>query len=190
VSDALGIPAGAIRAVWVFAIDLPEGELDAFRQESHTEGGDVLWPLRDALGVTRLDHGQVEVFDIATIRDYGLARYLTEANGMDAASVAPDAARLDALTGAVALVFSAALPEDVARLDPRPPLRLIGRYAERLDFTPRTAPASATARSGQALPADPPEPKRPSDGAMMGRVALGALLVLFALVALMIWIAG
>lgn len=187
-SDPLGIPAGAIRAIWVFAIDLPEEALPGFAEEVYPEDDDapVQWPLRDALGLTRLDHDFIEVFQAEKLSDYGFARYLTEANGMDEASVAPDTAMLDALTGPVLLVHSSALGPDVNRLAPVAPLRLIGRYAESVNMTLRP-PLSAEAASG--IVAEPPKQK-PSDAAMSGRIAALALLVLFALVGLMIWIGG
>lgn len=187
-ADALSIPAGSVRCVWVLAVDLPEEAIKVFAEESEADRSGISWPLQDALGAGLLDRTYVEVFKVDTLDDYGLARYLTEANGMDEAGVAPDAARLDAIEGHVVMVFSDALGDGVVRLAPRPPLRLIGRYAESLDFAVRTAPASDAARKSAEAPE--PEPRTgPSNAAMGGRVAMVALLVLFALVGLMIWVA-
>ena len=119
-----------------------------------------------------------------TLADYGLADYLIEANGMDPASVDPDRARLDALTGPVLLVLSGALADGIDRLAPRAPLTLVGRYTETPDFTLRP-PLRSDAASGAI--GDAPA-KRPSDAAMSGRIATLALLVLFALVGVMIWV--
>ncbi len=188
-ADPLAIPAGALRTVWLFRVGLPDAALPAFEARpdpAAANGAAPAWPLRDALGVPDLDPDRVEVFKPAALGDYALSRYLIEANGMDAGSVGPDAAMLDALTGPILLLHASALPAEIGRLDPRPPLDLIGRYTESLDFSLRAAPTSAAA-AGPTIPAPR---KAPSAAAQSGRVATVALLVLFALVGLMIWVAG
>ncbi len=182
--DPLSMPPGARRVVWVFSVDLPEADLEAFTGKAGANGAAP--PVAGALGLTRVDPARIEAFDAATMRDYGLPAYLTEANGMDAETVAPDRDRLTALTGPVLLVFGEALPEGTERLKPKAPLRLIGRYAEALDLAPRTAPVSEAAKG----PVGDAPRTAPSQAAMSGRVAGIALLVLFLLVAVMIWVAA
>ncbi|NBD28739.1 MAG: hypothetical protein GVY31_01705 [Alphaproteobacteria bacterium] len=183
-TDQLAIPAGSIRAVWVFELDLAETDLPGFRGDAAPRGPDRLSPLEQAVGAGPLESSHVELFMADTLSEYGLAKYLTEANGMDAASVAPDAERLDALSGPVLLVFSGALGAGIDRLDPEPPLRLVGRYAETMNFTLRPPLRAETAH---ATTAEAPA-RRPSDAAVSGRIAGLALLVLFLLVAVMIWV--
>lgn len=186
-SDPLSIPSGALRTIWLFSVDLPEDELPAFESRVMSAHGEVeTWPLQQALGVILVSPDHVELFKAETLSEYSVSRYLVEANGMDAGSVAPDADRLDGLRGPVLLVHSGGLAPDVHRLDPSYPLTLIGRYTEALDFSVRTAPETDSATG---VVADPPR-KAPSNAAMSGRVATIALLVMFALVGLMIWIAG
>jgi hypothetical protein len=173
-TDPLRIPLTRDRAVWLFAIDLPEAEVDAFLS------GD----LAAALGVHPLDPAQVEVVDTDTIKLIGLATYLTEANGLDEATVGPDAAMLDALKGRLLMVFRAALGDGGTRFDPKPPLRFIGHYAEPAAAPPMPMPAAETAKGvlegGRG---------KPSDAAMSGRVAMGVLVFLFVFTALFIWMA-
>ncbi len=170
----------------VFAIDLPAAEVAAFTAEST-----AAWPLRDALGVTTLDHEFVEVFDLDTIRTYGFARYLSDANGMDDAEVTADAAMLDGLTGHVAIVSSNAFGGQAATLSPSAPLRLVATYRAERATTPTETLHAATAKRESAVTDAPTAPKPPrSEAATGGRIALYALLAAAALVLLMIWIAG
>lgn len=173
------------RRLWVFAIDLPPDSVNAFATADGSDEDHTAWPLRDALGVRHLDADFIEVFDAATLADYGFARYLTEAQGMDAGSVAPDAAQLDALRGWVAILDAQALSNDETPA-PQPPLHLIGTYVETRALT---LPEPLVAQSAEGTLNGPPA-KRPSDAAIMGRVAMVALLVIFALTALMVWVAS
>jgi hypothetical protein len=183
-TDQLAIPAASVRTVWVFTAALPEADLAAFRGADDAAGPDRTTPLEQAVGAGRLAPSHVELFMAETLAGYGLADYLVEAIGMDPASVDPDRARLDALTGPVLLVLSGALADGIDRLAPRAPLTLVGRYTETADFTLRPPLRSDAARG----PIGDAPVKRPSDAAMSGRVATVALLVLFAVVGLMIWV--
>jgi hypothetical protein len=162
----------ALRSVWVFAL----------------EGADEIGvpdALAAALGVPVLDPDFVEQFRADTLSDYGFSTYLTDANGMDTDQVAADATLLDALTGPVVLVFSAALPAGVTPTA-QPPLRLIGHYHETETLRlpePLVAQTAAGTLNG-------PPAKAPSEAAIMGRVAMVALLVIFALTALVVWVAS
>ncbi|WP_103334525.1 hypothetical protein [Pseudotabrizicola formosa] len=170
----LAIPPGPERCVWVFVIDLPDREAEAFARG----------PLADALGVAAVDATHTELVDADTFTEYGLSRYLAEGQGIAEDSLAPDRATLDALRGPLLLVFRAALGQ--GSLSPRAPLHLIGRYDE----------VPAPARIGLA-PYDPEadlapmQPRKgPSDAAMSGRVATVVLILLAIFVALFVWGAG
>lgn len=174
-TDALGIPLTLDRAVWLFAIDLPDADIDAFL------AGD----LASALGTDAVDPGQIEVIDTDTLRVIGLAKYLSEANGMDDATVAPDAAMLDSLRGRLLMVFRAALGTGGTSLHPRPPLRFIGHYAEPAPAMPLPMGTSPSASGVLEGPRG-----KPSDAAMSGRIATVVLILLFLFTGLFFWLAS
>jgi len=190
-NETLAVPPGAFRVIWVFELDLPEAEVKPMLAEAEGRE-DALAPILAALGVPGLAPGGVEVFQAGAFEGYGLSRYLTEGAGMEGEGVAAEAARLDALRGPVVLVHSAALPDGARQLQAVAPLRLVGRFAENLDLSVRTPPAADSAHP--AVPDPQPEAeterKPPSEAAQSGKVATLALVVLFALVGLMIWMAG
>lgn len=166
--------------VRLFAVDLPAAEVDGFA----TPGADG-WPLRDALGADTLDPDEIEVFPVSDLTGLGLPGYMIEGLGIAEADVAEDRARLDALKGHVAVVRSRAFGGVAQEITPRAPLRWIGTYVEErapVQFSPLPDEAARGA-------APAPERRAPSQAAMSGRVAMLALLVIFALVAVMVWIA-
>ncbi|AWB47548.1 hypothetical protein HYN69_02620 [Gemmobacter aquarius] len=174
-TDPLRIPLTRDRAVWLFAVDLLDTEIDAFL------AGD----LAAALGTDTVDAGQIEVIDTDTIRVIGLAKYLSEANGMDDATVAPDTAMLDSLRGRLLMVFRAALGAGGTTLTPRPPLRFIGHYAEPAPALPLPMPETPSASGVLEGPR-----AGPSDAAMSGRIATVVLILIFVFTALFVWLAS
>jgi hypothetical protein len=166
------------KILWVFAIELAEDAIATFKDDTTP-----ISPLVAALGLSHIDTDFIEIFDADTIRDYGFAKYLTEANGMDPAQVNPETAMLAAITGHVLLVFSDAL--DGQTLMPTAPLRFVGRYKATQSVHPLQKIDTDAAKGVL------PQPKPPkSDARMSGMVATAALLVMFLIVAMMIWIAG
>ncbi|MFN3845407.1 MAG: hypothetical protein ACK4RZ_06235 [Paracoccaceae bacterium] len=173
-SDPLDIPIGPERTVWVFAIDLPLPEAEAFAQ------GDIA----ATLGVDHLDPAQTQFVDPEAFKGFGFARYLEEGQGLMPDSLAPDSQMLDALRDPLLLVFRPGLGQ--GRLSPRPPLRLIGRYDEVPSPMRVGMPAYDPIKDSIPVKAK----KRPSDAAMSGRVAMVVLIFLAIFVALFIWSAG
>ena len=110
----------------LFAVDLPPEDIKAF----NTHATDIGWPLKDALGATDLDENRIEFFDVKDLDDLGLSGYMVEGLGVAEKDITTDAARLDALTGHVLIVHSAAFLGNAQFLTPRAPLRWIGSYAE------------------------------------------------------------
>jgi hypothetical protein len=123
-TDAIPLRQGERGVVRVFALDLPAADVAAFA----SPGED--WPLKQALGATVLDTSRVQVFPLSDLEGVGLRDYLIDGMGVDPATLAPDAATLDALEGYVAVLPSAAFGGTAQTLHPRPPLRLLGTYAE------------------------------------------------------------
>ncbi|MFP5479840.1 MAG: hypothetical protein ACLGIE_09155 [Alphaproteobacteria bacterium] len=108
------------------------------------------------LGDPDLDPAHLELFDLADLAGVGLPTYLVEGLGISEAAVAPDRARLEALTGPVLILRSKALHGRGVTLTPDPRLTLLGSYREEsppVHFTPLpTAAAQGT------LTAPPPAP--------------------------------
>lgn len=170
-SERFEIEEGERGLVRLFTVDIPRAEIDAFDPA-------------EALGAPALDPDQTELFPLSDLRGLGLSGYMRE--GLGIAEEEIDASRLDALEGVVLVVRSAAFGGASATLTVQTPLRWIGTYREEtapVKFEPLPA-----GRTQEAAAPDPPA-KRPSDAAMSGRVASVALLVIFALTALVIWIA-
>ena len=185
-ADPLFVPAGDLRRIWLFTVDLPEDEIKSFTDEQFNDDGDSTGlALRDALGVVRLDPDYVEVFKVETMSDYGLDRYLSEAHGMAEDQVAPDAEKLKALTGYVVLIVSKAFEERAAHFNLSDKLELVGNYSAETQVIP-LEPLRSTATKGTIAGGKPGR----SDAATGGRVATMVLLVLFALVCAMIWVSG
>ncbi|SDY17375.1 aspartate carbamoyltransferase catalytic subunit [Citreimonas salinaria] len=162
----------------LFALDLPEDEAEGFvTQKGYT------WPLRDALGADRLRTDFVDLVRVADLGDMPLSRYLREAHGVTEESLAGLRDRVDALEGVVVALPSQAFDGTTQTLEVRAPLRWIGTFGEER-AEPAGAPLHSEAARGTV------SGTKPSDAAMSGRIAAIALLVLFVLVGVMVWIAA
>lgn len=172
--------------VRVFALSMSDAEALSLRENMSPEDDAMPAPQQAALGLTYLDSDFTEVFPIADLGELGLAGYLVEGNGIDPASLTQDRAKLDNLDGWVFLVYSSAFGGFNADLTPLKSLTLIGTYAEMgADWTP-----TQVLESDAAYGAVSPAKSGPSDAAMSGRVASLVLLVIFALTALVVWVAS
>jgi len=181
VSDSFDIRAGERGAVRLFRIDLPQEAVARFVENDPLKGR---WPLKEALGVEDINDTFVDVFAISDLDEMGLTGYMTEGLGVSEEEIAPHRERLDALEGHVVVVLSGAFKGLAVTLLPRPPLRWIGTF-----FEERAQVKFEPLPSDSATPA-PAAKKAPSNAAMSGRVAMLALLIIFGITALMIWIAA
>lgn len=127
--SAMDVPGHETGVVRLFSVDLPPEEIARFTEAPRDGEGD--WPLRRALGAETLDPEHIEVFPVGDVSALGLSAYLTEGLGMPESEVAAERGRIDAVRGHVLVVHSAALGGTAQRLDPKPPLGLIGTYRER-----------------------------------------------------------
>lgn len=178
----LDISTAPYRSVWIFALDLPESDIDDFAHET-IEDDAHNWPLGTALGIEPFpDHDFVEVLDLEALRAYGFSNYLTEGNGLD---IGDDAEMLDALTGHVLLVFSQGVEKGQTAFVPQAPLTFVSRYSQSQQM-PALEPLTSEAAEGQI-----PQGKAPkSDARIGGMVATYVLIFLFVFVALFVWMAG
>ena len=160
--------------LWVFALNRTPDEIAALADPA----------VAALLGVAALDRAFVEIFDVADLTGLGLAGYLAKGNAIPEAQLAPDSARLDAQQGPVLILFAQALPNRPVTLHPDPRLTLIGSYAE--DVPPiQFEPLPDAAAQGILTP----RAQKYSNARMSGMVATVALIVMFALVGLLIWLA-
>ncbi len=158
-TEGLKIPENHHDTVWVFRVNLPEAEAEAFNKENHTDGGEVIWPMREALGIDHLDHDFIELFNVSTLDEYGFTKYLTDANGISDDALEADQAKLDALDGMIVLVFSSALGSDASRFTPREPLEFIGRYGGG-EFVPPFVDMENVEPEGALNPPPPPSTEK------------------------------
>jgi hypothetical protein len=183
-TERMEVKEGERGRVRVFAVDLAPSELAAFRDPD----GD--WPLKAALGADTLDPAHVEAFPVSDLEGLGLSGYLSEGHGIPDDQLADMRARLDAQTGPVMVLTSRAFHGTAQTLTPRAPLRLLASFTEErppVSFAPLpSGDAGRTAPSDDSTAAPP----RKSAAAQSGRVAMIALLVLFALAAVVIWVAA
>lgn len=132
------------------------------------------------LGVEFLDLAHVDVIQVKDLQGLGLRGYLVSGMGISEDQIGPEANRD---SGMVALLRSAAFSGRRAEVIPAPGVRHLATYVERRAETPERELRSVSAGgivSGKPVP---------SQGAILGKVAMIALLVIFALTALMVWIA-
>lgn len=184
--NVIDVPPGERGVVRVFALSMDDQDAKALRANEPPEGDGGPRPVEAALGVSDIDTDFVEVFALSDIREIGLDGYLEDGNGIEPAQLAPDRGKLTALEGWVMVVYSAAFGGKGAEVRPAPDLTLVGTYSEPgVDWSDRSRLTTAGAE-GTVAPAE----TKPSDAAMSGRIAMIALLVMFLLTALVIWIAA
>lgn len=180
-SEKFDVSATEMGLVRLFKIDLPPEEIDAFGDDSDGPGA-----LETALGVQYLDRGFVDLFPVDNLEGVGLAVYMVEGLGVSEAEVDPVREQLNTIEGHVLVVLSRAFGGEAATLTPNAPLRWIGTFVEdraAVQFEPLSSDAAEMTPTPEAK-------RKPSDAAMSGRVATVALLVLFALTFLVVWIAS
>lgn len=97
-----------------------------------------------------------------------------------------DAETLRGIFGTVVLVMSAAFGGEAMEIDLPADVRLVTTLRESASIS---APQSLRSASAEGI-LQPTSKKSPSDAAMSGRIATIALVAMFFLVAVMIWIAG
>lgn len=178
-SERIEIRSGEYGVVRVFAVDLAGTALEEFGQP-----GDI-WPLKDALGAERLDAEHLELFEVSAMEGFGLAGYLREGMGVEAGQIDEMRPQLAAIKGAALVIRSRAFCDEAQTLQPRAPLRYIGSFTEP-DSNVNFEPLPDESAKGSV----PTRAKKPSDAAMSGRVAMVALLVLFILTAVVVWVAS
>ena len=141
-----------------------------------------------ALGAELEDPAHLEVFDAAKIAPVGMAAFLAEGHGIATEDLSPDAERLDALTGTVAVLSARAFGGASAEFAPAAGLELIARYREAA--APATAPRPFGTESAKGTLSGGPAKAPKSDARIGGMVALAVLVFLALFVLFFVWSAG
>ncbi|MDX8354249.1 hypothetical protein [Cognatiyoonia sp. IB215182] len=132
-----------------------------------------------------LDGTYVDIVKISDLGDMTLSAYITE--GYDMKADAVDKAAVDQIRGTAVLVLSRATGGQAVTLKPGHGLRHVTTYSPVARITPLEALPDKSARD--QVPTSPAKPQK-SDARIGGMVAMYALLFMFALVGLMIWVGG
>ncbi|THH34393.1 hypothetical protein E4Z66_18310 [Aliishimia ponticola] len=180
---SLDVKQNEFGVIRVFALSLPAAEAKTLRDDG-PEPDTAAERRAQLLGVRDLNPAYVEVFPVSDLEELGLAGYLVEGNGVDPEELAPHRARLAALDGWVMIVYSQAFGDQAVTLRPAPEATLIATLHQ-----PGTDWRNSQPLESRAATTLAPGKPAPSDAAMSGRIAMAALLVIFLLTALMIWVA-
>lgn len=165
----------------------PSTALRVFRVEGTADDAAAL--VRDTAALQRafgadIATDRVQIVEPTALAGIGLSAYLVEGEGVDAAAISPDAARLDAVKGPILLLLPRAVPPGTT-LSPQAPLVHLGDYplasARPGDGPIRTSSAEGLISGAPPQTTDPGTQRRTS-----GMVALAALAVAL-LVAFVVW---
>ena len=175
----LDIPAGERSKLHLFALNTEPTETDA--DATQKTGA----PAAKLLNIPDLDADYAEVIAVDDIAELGLLQYLIDGYDIDPNDLRAHRTRINALEGHALIVLSLAFQDQAHTISLGPALTHIATL-------PTQGPDWSSDRSIETQSALPPAPapKRPSNAAMMGRIATYTLVLMFALTGLMIWIAG
>lgn len=182
----LVIPPRERGMVRVFSVAVPRAEVAAMAEADAAEADpERRTAARWLTGYDALRPRYATLVRIADLGPLPLSDFLMQSEDIPETALAADAARLDALTDFVLIVLSEAVPDTGAEIDLGGRLTLIGTYAT--DAAPvRFAPLPAGGASGVVAGSG----RARSNRRAMGLVSLVTLLVMFALIAFVIWIAA
>lgn len=170
----VNIPANDFGQLRIFALDIePPIEL----RDKAPEG------IAGAFGVL-LNPDYIDVVKVGDLAPMSLGQYIQQ--GYDITPDPADSAVFEKLTGWIIIVMSRATDGAETVLDLAPGLRHVTTVADPSTFEP-VAPINTASADGIITP----KTKAPmSDARMGGMVATAALLLLFAVVGVMVWVAG
>lgn len=143
--------------------------------------------LASVLGVTELTPEDVQIVDLSAVQEMGFSAFLMEAYGAVQEEVAPVVTALDGLKGHAAILRSGAFGGRALVLKSSDEARLTATLHEPRMAAPKPMPSYESAKGN----VEDPKKRRPiSDKAMSGRVAMYALLAVFAFTVLFVWLAS
>ncbi len=170
------IPENDFGQIRVFATDgpLPKPVLDK------TPDG-----LRQLLGTDALDPTFIDIVKVDDLGPMQLSDYITQ--GYDMLTADHDLAAVNGIEGFAILILSSAARGQAVTLKPADGVRHITTYVPDARLTPVEP---LTAKSAEGVIGDPPAKPAKSDARIGGMIAMYALIAMFLLVGLMIWVAG
>ncbi len=172
----LEIAANEFGQIRIFEVD-PELPADVITSD-HTD-------LQRLFGTSNLDETYVDVIRIADLTTMQLSDYILQ--GYDVELESHDASMVNGIEGYAILIMSSAARGLPVRLQPASEVRHITSHVPEPTLTVSEPLTSEAARGVIGdVPAKPPK----SDARIGGMVATVVLILLFALVGLMIWIAA
>lgn len=183
-SETFQVSANERGVIRLFTINLSSDQVADFYEP---RSDDSPTRMNAALGVTYLDSNFVEIFPVSDLTGLGLAGYMVEGLGVADADIMPMRSRLNSISGHVLILPSTAFGGFEATLRPTSPLKWIGTFVEEgapIKFEPLPSDSASGTTDGQTIKA----PK--SDARVGGMIAMYALIFMFVLVGLMIWVAG
>ena len=155
------------------------GQIRIFATDTHASVTGL-----SAMFGTDLDPTYVDIVKIADLGDMILTDYI--AQGYDLTPDAADKAAVNAVTGTAILVLSRATEGREVTLTLAPGLRHVTTYSPDTRLEP---PVNLPHDSAKGIIGDAPAKAPKSDARIGGMVATIALIVMFALVGLMVWVA-
>ena len=171
----IAIPANDHGQIRIFGTDVP---LPVGLSGKTPEG------FAAAFGYADLDPTYVDVLQLDDLGGLSLADYVRQ--GYDVTLDAIDAAALATLSGHAVLIMSRATGGKAATLNPAPGIQHVTTCGGTAKIS---APDPIVTKAAKGT-LEPKAKKKPSNAAMSGRVATVALLFMFGLIGLMVWIAG
>lgn len=172
----IDIPANDFGQIRVFEAkgDLPRAAIDK------TPAG-----LAALFGTDTLDPDYVDIVRIQDLSSMRLTDYIQQGYDMDTA--VHDVTAVNGIEGYAILIMSSATRGQAVTLTPAPGLRHVTTYVPEAQLKV-IEPLSSEAARG--IIGDPPAPETKSDARIGGMVATIVLILLFLLVAVMVWIAA
>ena len=164
-TDPLKVEASEFGFLRVFALD---------RDEIVTRHG-----VANLIGALA-DPDKVEVVDTKDVEALGLTRYLIEGYGIEEDDIADEVDALDAIDGHVALIPTSAFNGQEATLEPSPPLRFIGLYAEAESAPPAPNMSSQSAEAATSPVDEQEESSKSGFGMRDLRLAVVTIVLLAA----------
>jgi len=155
----LEVSASEHKVYRLFAIDLAKHHLPAFTRPKRGSAGDDDYPLRDALGLSHLDEQHVQILTLADLGDMKLTDYMQDGLAIAGVDLEDHAARLDALEGHLAVIASAAF-QGPCVIAPKPPMSLVGAFAEHEAMTRFVDLSTTSAEKMVDLREHPTAPER------------------------------